>query len=66
MANRMENRNLFILLVIICVLAPGVHYFIAGKNFDHTLLRNVLTGIQILGGVALLVLYGRGKKGKEA
>ncbi|MCB0620775.1 MAG: hypothetical protein KDC43_05145 [Saprospiraceae bacterium] len=55
----MKNRNLFLLLVFICVLAPGIHYFVAGRQFDHTTLRNVLVGVQILGGIALLLLYGR-------
>jgi hypothetical protein len=55
----MKNRNLFILLVIICVIAPGFHYFIGGKSFDNTTTRNILVGIQILGGLILLFLYGR-------
>lgn len=58
----MENRNLFILLVVICVLAPGVHYFMSGNNFDNTSTRNILVGLQILGGFVLLFLYGKKPK----
>lgn len=55
----MKNRNLFILLIIICVLAPGIHYFIGGKQFDNSAIRNILVGVQIIGGLLLLFLYGR-------
>jgi hypothetical protein len=55
----MKNRNLFILLIIICVLAPGIHYFIGGKQFDNSSIRNILVGVQIVGGLLLLFLYGR-------
>jgi len=58
----MKNRNLFLFLVIICIIAPAIHYFVAGKNFDNTNVRNILVGIQALAGVALVVLYGRKSK----
>jgi hypothetical protein len=62
----MKNRNLFILLVIVCVLAPGIHYFVGGRNFDNSTLRNAMTAVQILGGIALIVLYGREKEEKTS
>jgi len=58
----MKNRSLFIILVIICILAPGIHYFISGNNFDNTTIRSILVGIQIVAGLALLLLYGMKSK----
>ena len=58
----MKNRNnLFILLVVICVIAPGIHYFIGGRNYDHGTVRNALVGAQILGGIALLLFFGKSR-----
>ena len=54
----MKNRSFFIFLVILCVIVPGIHYFIAGKNSEHELLRNLLVLAQIVGGIMLIVLYG--------
>jgi hypothetical protein len=62
----MNNRNLFILLVIICVLAPGIHYFIAGRDMDNTGTRNMMVGAQVLGGFLLLFLFGRSKAGQKS
>ena len=62
----MENRNFFILLVIICVLTPGIHYFIAGKNFDNATIRNILVGVQVLGGLILLFVYGKKPEKKKS
>jgi len=58
----MKNRNLFLFLVIICIIAPAIHYFVAGKNFENANVRNILVGVQALAGVALVVLYGRKSK----
>jgi hypothetical protein len=58
----MKNRNLFLLLVIIVIVAPAIHYFIAGENYGNSSVRSVLVGIQILVGIILLVVYGRKKK----
>jgi len=55
----MQNRNLFILLVIICILAPGIYFFIAGKDSEHSMLRNALVGVQVVGGIILLIIFGR-------
>ncbi|GEM_PF-1250220 len=55
----MKNRNFFLLLVIICIFAPAVHYFIAGKDQEHSTIRNVLVVVQIAAGVLLLFLFGR-------
>ncbi|MBK9256617.1 MAG: hypothetical protein IPM42_14100 [Saprospiraceae bacterium] len=61
----MKNRNLFFLLVAIVIVAPAIHYFIAGENYNNTSIRNILVGIQILVGVVLLVVYGRKNKNSE-
>lgn len=61
----MQNRNLFILLVILCVLAPGIHYFVSGDNAEHSTLRNVLVGVQIVGGIALIALFGMKREKKQ-
>ena len=58
----MKNRNLFVFLVTIVIVAPAIHYFIAGDNFDNSIFRNILVGIQILVGIALLVFFGRKTK----
>ncbi|MCB0647492.1 MAG: hypothetical protein KDC49_12575 [Saprospiraceae bacterium] len=58
----MKNRNLFLLLVAIVIVAPAIHYYIAGENYDNTLLRNILVGVQILVGLVLLVVFGRQQK----
>lgn len=62
----MENRNLFITLVLACVLAPGLHYFIAGKDLDNSTIRNVLVGVQILGAIVLLLIYGKKRARKNS
>ena len=62
----MNNRNLFILLVIICVLAPGIHYFIAGRDMDNTSTRNLLVSLQILGGFMLLFMFGRSRTERKS
>lgn len=61
----MKNRNLFLFLVIVFVIAPAIHYFIAGENFDNSVIRNVLVGIQALVGIVLLVVYGRKPKHQD-
>lgn len=61
----MKNRNLFLLLVIVVIVAPAIHYFIAGQNFDNSSVRNILVGIQIIVGIVLLVVYGRKTKEDE-
>jgi hypothetical protein len=58
----MKNRNLFLFLVIICIIAPAIHYFIAGKNYGDTNIRSILVGVQALAGIALLIIYGRKSK----
>jgi len=54
----MKNRNLFLLLVILVILAPAIHYYIGGKNEENTTVRNVLVGVQIAVGVLLLLIFG--------
>jgi hypothetical protein len=61
----MKNRNLFFLLIIIVIVAPAIHFFIAGKNYNSSSIRNILVGIQILVGVVLLLVYGRKNKNSE-
>jgi hypothetical protein len=58
----MKNRNLFLLLVIIVIVAPAIHYFIAGENYENSSIRSILVGIQVLAGIVLLVVFGRRKK----
>jgi hypothetical protein len=58
----MKNRNLFLFLIIIVIVAPAIHYFIAGENYGNSNVRNLLVGIQILVGIVLLVVYGRKSK----
>jgi len=60
----MKNRNLFVLLVVLVVLAPGIHYFIGGADQEQTTVRNILVGLQIVGGIVLLLLYGRKPSGE--
>ena len=58
----MKNRSLFLLLVIVVILAPAIHYFIGGDNQENTQIRNVLVGIQIICGVVLLIVFGKKSK----
>ena len=58
----MKNRNLFLFLVIICIISPAIHYFIEGKNYGDTNIRSILVGVQALAGIALLIIYGRKSK----
>lgn len=53
----MENRNLFVLLVIVTVLAPAIYFFISGRNYDHSSTRNILVVFQFLGGLALWYFF---------
>ena len=55
----MNKLNQFRLLVVIIIVAPAMHYFIAGKDQEHTLIRNILVIAQIGAGLLLLLLYGR-------
>jgi len=61
----MENRNLFVLLVIIAVLAPAIYYFVSGRNYDHTSIRSILVVFQFLGGLALLYFFAFKTKKKS-
>lgn len=58
----MKNRNLFLVLVIIVIVAPAIHYFIAGNNSDNSNLRNILVGVQIFVGIILLLVFGMKRK----
>jgi len=60
----MKNRSLFILIVIAFVIAPAIYFFVAGKNFENSDIRNILVGIQVLAGVVLLIVYGRKTRDK--
>lgn len=55
----MKNRNLFLFLVILVIVTPAIHYFIAGENYDNSSTRNALVGVQMVVGIALLLLFGR-------
>jgi len=61
----MKNRNLFILIIIVFILAPAIHFFIAGKDVEQSTLRIVLVGLQILGGIFLVIYYGLKPKEKK-
>ena len=60
----MKNRNLFLLLVIVVLVVPGIHFFIAGNNAETSSLRNVLVGVQVLVGFALLFLFRKPEEKK--
>ncbi len=64
MSYSMKNRNLFLLLVIVVLVVPGIHFFIAGKNAETSSLRNVLVGVQVLVGFALLFLFRKPEEKK--
>ncbi|MBL7979302.1 MAG: hypothetical protein JNN12_13260 [Bacteroidetes Order II. Incertae sedis bacterium] len=55
----MKNRNLFNFLIVICIITPGIYYFISGDQLGNTTLRNLLVVVQIVAGLLLLFLYGR-------
>lgn len=61
----MKNRTLFLFLVILVIVSPAIHYFIAGENYENSAVRNALVAIQVLVGVALLIIYGRKANEKE-
>ena len=58
----MQDRILLIMIIIICVIGPGIHYFIGGRNFDNSNVWNILVGLQIVGGLAVIFFVGRQKK----
>ena len=58
----MKNRNLFLFLVILVIVTPAIHYFIAGESYYNSSTRNILVGVQVLVGIFLLVIYGRKQK----
>lgn len=60
----MQNKILVIMIIIICVIGPGIHYFIGGRNFENSNLRNMLVGLQILGGLVVIFFVGRQKEKK--
>ncbi len=60
----MKNRSLFLFLVILVILTPAIHYFIAGESYDNSNTRNILVGIQVFVGIVLLVVFG-GKQKKR-
>jgi len=58
----MKNRNLFVFLIIIFIVTPAIHYFVAGEQYDNTDFRNVVVVLQALVGLILVIMYGRKTK----
>ena len=52
------------MLVIVVLVVPGIHFFIAGTNAETSSLRNVLVGVQVLVGFALLFLFRKPEEKK--
>jgi hypothetical protein len=55
----MKNRQLFLLLVVIVIVTPAIHFFISNADNDATNLRKLLVGVQMLAGLMLLFYFGR-------
>jgi hypothetical protein len=53
-------------MVIVFIITPAIHFFIAGEQYDNTKIRNILVGIQAVVGVILIILYGRKPKKSES
>jgi hypothetical protein len=58
----MENRRVFLFLVIVFIITPGIHYFVAGEHYDNSKLRNTAVVAQIIVGLVLIFFYGRKPK----
>lgn len=59
----MNKLNQFRLLVVIIIVAPAMHYFIAGKDQEHTLIRNILVIVQIgAGSASVAAVWQKGNR----
>ena len=58
-----QNRQFFKYLLIIVLIAPAIHFFVAGKNQEHDLVRNALVVVQFFVGLAALLFLKDNKAG---
>jgi|GEM_PF-4465991 len=62
-----SSTAMVLIIILVCMVGPGINYFLSGRSYDNSALRNLLVVVQILGGVGLIILLrGRGVQKKDS
>ena len=60
-----DRNKQFALLVLLFIVAPGVHFFLGGLNHEVPISRSYLVGAQVILGLVLTLFLLRKKREGE-